>query len=69
MLINFAKEVYLNVSESDIRNSSAFNTLKNKITFYNQASEGDNLVFIPKYFRSKKDVVDSFIDDVAKSSQ
>lgn len=70
MLLSFAKEVYagLNGKESEILSSPRFNLIKDKIVFYNNSSKGDNMVFIPKFVTSKKELVDLFIDDVAKSA-
>ncbi len=67
LLINFSKEVYpeLASKESKIRNSPGFQTILDKITFYNQSHKGDDLVFIPKYLHSKKEIVDIFVDDVS----
>jgi len=70
MLINFAKEVYqgLDTLDSQIKTSSTFQTLVNEIAWYNHASAGDPIVFLPTNFKSKKMVVDCFIDEVAKKT-
>lgn len=70
MLLGFAKEVYqgLNNLDSVILSSPNFQLLKSRISFYNKSSEGDNAVEIPSYMKSKKQVVDFFIDDVAANS-
>lgn len=70
MLVDFAKEVYSGLDGLDnvIKDTPGFNVVSNRITWYNKSSSGDNVVFIPKYFTSKKDIVDLFIDDVAKKS-
>lgn len=67
MLIKFTKDVYdgLNGKENFIKNSPVFDVVKDKITWYNHTSPDAPLVFIPKYFTSKKQIVDYFIDDVA----
>lgn len=67
MLIDFAKTVYdgLNGKEGLIRNSPAFQVVKDRIEFYNHASPGSPMIWLPKYFSSKKQIVDYFIDDVA----
>lgn len=69
-LIDFSKQVYdgLDGLESKIKASPAFETVKDAIVWSNRSSQGDNLVFIPKVFTSKKQLVDFFIDDVAKSA-
>lgn len=67
MLIDFANEVYDIKDNPKISNSTAFNVLKARIVAFNKSSEGDNLVFIPQYLKSKKEIVDTFIDEVAKS--
>lgn len=70
MLIQFAKSVYsgLDGKEATIRTSPAFEVIKDRIVTYNRASAGDTMVFIPKYFTSKKQIVDMFIDDVAENT-
>jgi len=68
MLLNFAKEVYdgLNGMESKIVSSPAFQQVKESIVFGNHKAAGDNIIIIPKMYKSKKHIVDYFIDDVAK---
>lgn len=70
MLIGFAKDVYLGVDKvSDkIKSLSSFQDLLNDIAWYNHASAGDPLVFLPRRFKSKKNVVDSFIDELANKT-
>lgn len=70
LLVGFAKEVYqgLNDFDSEIRSSPAFQLIKNQIVQYNIASPGDNMVFMPKGFTTKKQIVDLFIDDVAQKA-
>lgn len=70
MLINFAKEVYPGLSgkESLITASPTFQKILADIIWYNHASAGDKLVIIPKEFKNKKDIVDYFIDEVAKNA-
>lgn len=70
MLINFAKEVYLGLNglENIIRSSPAFQIVKNRIVNNNKSNEGYNVTAIPGYLASKKQIVDTFIDDVAKMS-
>ena len=69
LLVNFAKEVYSDLDglESKIKSSPQFELVKDAIVWSNNDASGDNLVFIPKVFTSKKQLVDFFIDDVAKS--
>jgi hypothetical protein len=70
MLIQFAKDVYngLEGYENIIRTSPAFEIIKNRIITYNRTTPGQTMVFIPKYFKSKKKIVDLFIDDVAEKA-
>lgn len=67
MLINFAKEVYqgLNGLESSIRSVPGFQTTVDEILFFNRGAAGDNVVYLPKFFTSKKQLVDHWIDQVA----
>jgi hypothetical protein len=70
MLQNFAKDVYQGLSghEADIQSSPHFQNLVHTIAWYNHANPGEALVFIPKAFATKKQLVDQFIDDVAAKS-
>jgi len=70
MLVQFAKDVYsgLDGKEAIIRTSPAFEVIRDRIVIYNRSSAGDSMVFIPKYFTSKKQIVDMFIDDVAENT-
>ena len=67
MLVNFSKEVYggLDGQESAIMSSPVFKATVDNIAWYNHASAGDPIVFIPKNFTSKKQLVDHFIDEIA----
>jgi len=70
MLVNFAKEVYdgLDGKESIIRQTAGYQAIQDKISWHNRTAEGGPLVYIPPMFRSKKEIVDYFIDDVAEKS-
>lgn len=70
LVVRFANEVYdgLQSKTADIKSSPAFQAVVYKIQWYNQASSGAPLIFIPKMFSTKKSIVDWFIDDVAKNS-
>lgn len=70
MLVQFTKDVYsgLDGKESVIRNTPAFQAVKQNITWFNIHNEGSSVIFLPKNFDTKKSVVDFFIDDVAKSA-
>jgi hypothetical protein len=67
LLIMYAQEVYdgLDGKEAYIRNTPGLQAIKDRIVSYNRASQGDNIVYIPRYLTSKKQIVDMFIDDVA----
>lgn len=70
MLVTFAKEVYdgLDGLESLIKSSPSFQVVVNNIRQFNLTAEGASVVFLPKMFTSKKQIVDLFIDDVAKKA-
>lgn len=70
LLIKMTKEVYngLDGLESKITSSNDFNKVLYDIEDYNISAAGDNFVFIPKKYKSKKQLVDHFIDDVARIS-
>jgi len=70
MLVQFAKDVYsgLDGKEDLIRSSPAFNILKDRIVWYNHTSPNAPMVFIPRNFKSKKEMVDYFIDSIANKT-
>lgn len=67
-LIQFTKDVYsgLDGKENLIRQSPAFQAVKEEVVWSNESHPGSMGVFIPKMFTSKKQMADYFIDDVAK---
>lgn len=71
MLVQFTKDVYegLDGHEDLIRSAPAFSVLKNRIMYYNMPHAGDSAVYLPKYFTSKKQIVDTLIDDVAEKAK
>lgn len=70
MLVQFAKDVYsgLDGKESIIRSSPAFQDTKDQLDWFNIHNPGTAVIFIPGNYTSKKQIVDTFIDDVAKSA-
>jgi hypothetical protein len=70
MLQNFAKEVYqgLGGHESIIQSSPYFQNLVHTISWYNHEATDGELVFIPRMFTTKKQLVDQFIGDVAEKT-
>lgn len=71
MIVQFAKDVYagLDGKESLIQNTAGFKAIKQKISWTNMYNPGSSSVMIPPMFTSKKQLVDYFIDDVAKADQ
>lgn len=69
-LIQITKDTYsgLDGKENLIRNSPAFQAVKDNINWYNVHNEGTAVTFLPGMFKTKKQLVDFFIDDVAKSA-
>jgi hypothetical protein len=67
-LLQFAKDTYdgLDGKESTIVNDPIFQTIKQRIVWYNSKDTGYSVIFIPPYWKTKKQLVDNFIDDVAK---
>lgn len=67
MIIRFVHEVYdgLNGQDNLIRSTHGFQLTAHNINWYNRSAIGDPIVFIPKTFTSKKQLVDFFIDQVA----
>jgi hypothetical protein len=70
MLVQFAKDTYsgLDGKEGLITSSPAFQGVKEQIEWFNVHNEGSAAIFLPPNFTSKKEVVDLFIDDVARAS-
>ena len=70
MILQFAKDTYdgLDGKESIIENTPGFKAVKDAIKWNNMSNEGSTSIFIPNVFKSKKDMVDHFIDQVAKNS-
>lgn len=70
LIIQWAKDTYsgLDGKEHLIQNSPGFKIIKDRIVWYNARSEGDQGIYIPKNFATKRSLVDLFIDDVAKNA-
>jgi hypothetical protein len=70
MLVSFVKEVYkgLDGLDSVIKSTPGFKATVDEILWFNHAAAGDPIVFLPKFFTSKKQLVDHFIDDIAAKS-
>ena len=72
ILINFANDVYDGLQGKDaiIKQTPGFQELSHKIKFFNEAATGDMGIYFPSDISSqtKKQLVDTFIDDVAKAS-
>lgn len=69
VILGWALEVYpdLKGHENQVRNASNFQTLVNLIHTYN-SNNNTGAIFIPPAFKSKKQLVDKFIDEVAQAS-
>lgn len=69
-LIQITKDTYsgLDGKENFIRNSPAFQAVKDNIGWFNVHNAGTAVTFLPGMFKTKKQLVDFFIDDVAKSA-
>lgn len=67
MLLSFVKEVYQGLDNLDaiIKSSPGFKATVDEILWFNHAAAGDPILFLPKFFTSKKQLVDHFIDEVA----
>lgn len=70
MLTQFAKDVYdgLDGKESIITNTAGFRAIADRISFFNRTSQNSPYIWIPPEFKSKKQMVDYFIDDVAEKA-
>ncbi len=67
ILAQWTSEIYPGVTPSSLASSSNFKTLISFIEKYNEGN-GNKMLFMPKMFKSRKQVVDTFIDDVANHS-
>lgn len=69
-LVQITKDVYsdLDGKENLIRNSPAFQAVKDNIAWFNVHNKGSAVTLLPGIFKSKKQLVDYYIDDVAKSA-
>lgn len=68
LLIKWTHEIYDSVEDSDILKSSDFNNLVNNIIDINDSIDDETKIQMPGKFHTKKEVVDSFINDVAIQS-
>lgn len=70
MLIKFAKDVYsgLDGLENVIASTAGFRVIANKIYWYNYKNKGSKGVSIPRMFKTKRQIVDMFIDDVVEKA-
>lgn len=69
MVIDFANDVYLGLEGKDdiIASCQGFNAAVDIILYNNKDHIGHGIVLVPTYaYHSKKQIVDSFIDEVAK---
>jgi hypothetical protein len=66
-LIQYAKDVYQGLDDKDsiIANDPLFQTLKEKIVWYNSRNTGYAVFSIPPFWKTKKQLVDTFIDSIA----
>jgi len=66
MVMTFANEVYLGLENKDsqMKSSIGFNGVVDSIEDLNRKSTGNRIVSIPEMFKTKKDIVDSFIEDL-----
>jgi hypothetical protein len=69
MIIQFAKDTYggLDGKENLIEQTPGFQMIREKIEWYNARHPGSTVTFLPPNWDTKKQLVDYFIDDVAKS--
>lgn len=69
MLVQFAKDTYsgLDGKEGLITSSPGFQAVAQQIDWFNIHNKGSAAIFLPPSYTSKKQLVDSFIDDVARA--
>jgi len=70
MLVDFAKSVYngLDGLESIIKSTPGFKAVLDTVIWHNHETPGDLVVFVPGIFKSKKEIVDSFIVEVVEKA-
>jgi hypothetical protein len=70
ILLQFAKESYdgLDGQEGTITSTPGFQAVKNRIAWFNSDHPNSTIITIPPEYTSKKQIVDNFIDEVAKES-
>lgn len=66
--IDWTQDIYQNVTPEEIKASDDFNELVGIIRRYNGNIPYDNLTVFPEKFRTKREVVNYFINDVAEKS-
>lgn len=71
MVLDFAKESYQGLDSLNdiIKSTTGFRAVVSMILSYNQMTKGDPMVFIPNIFKSKRNMTDHFIDEVAAKSK
>ena len=70
MVMKFAKDVYpLEGQEAAIESNPMFQRLVKMIVWYNEASAGGPVVYIPRMFTTKKQMVDSFVDTLPTNTK
>jgi len=70
MLLQFAKDTYAGLDDKDaqIINDPIFQAIKEKLVWYNIKNTGYATVFIPPFWKTKKQLVDNFIDNIANEA-
>jgi hypothetical protein len=70
MLVGFAKDVYdgLDGKDAIMGGTAGFQAIADRISFFNRNTKGSPSIWIPPEFKSKKQMVDYFIDDVAEKA-
>lgn len=68
MLVQFTKDVYSGLDNKDdlIKSSQKFQGIKNQIVWYNHGNIGYSIIELPTYWQTKNQLVDNYIDEVAK---
>lgn len=70
LLVQFTKDTYsgLDGKENFIRSNPIFQDIKDDIEWFNIHNPGTSVIFMPRKYPTKKQLVDYYIDDVAKSA-
>ena len=71
ILVQFVKDAYsgLDGKENLIKSNPKFDRIKRQVILYNERNEGYSVIYMPSFWKTKKEMADTFIDDVAAADK